>query len=110
MNKKEILEIRKQFTPKNCAITRICGCYVDHEKNKKLESKDAFLSLPEEEAFKYFDIFKKTLSGTIGKNMLNMEFTLDAEMPGDRKSTRLNSSHVSISYAVFCLIDERKNE
>src|SRR5207249_11892451 len=23
--------------------------------------------------------------------------------PGDRKSTRLNSSHVSISYAVFCL-------
>ena len=82
MNKKEILEIRKQFTPANCAITRICGCYVDHEKNKKLESKDAFLSLPEEEAFKYFDIFKKTLSGTVGKNMLKMEFPLDAEMPG----------------------------
>ena len=82
MNKKEILEIRKQFTPANCAITRICGCYVDHEKNKKLESKDTFLSLPEEEAFKYFDIFKKTLSGTVGKNMLNMEFPLDAEMPG----------------------------
>ena len=82
MNKKEILEIRKQFTPKNCAITRICGCYVDHEKNKKMESKEAFLSLPEEEAFKYFDIFKKTLSGTVGKNMLNMEFPLDAEMPG----------------------------
>ena len=82
MNKKEILEIRKQFTPANCAITRICGCYVDHEKNKKMESKEAFLSLPEEEAFKYFDIFKKTLSGTVGKNMLNMEFPLDAEMPG----------------------------
>ena len=82
MNKKEILEIRKQFTPANCAITRICGCYVDHEKNKKLESKDAFLSLPEEEAFKYYDIFKKTLSGTVGKNMLNMEFPIDAEMPG----------------------------
>ena len=82
MNKKEILEIRKQFTPSNCAITRICRCYVDHAKNKKLESKDAFLSLPEEEAFKYFDIFKKTLSGTVGKNMLNMEFPIDAEMPG----------------------------
>src|SRR5439155_23568582 len=25
------------------------------------------------------------------------------EWPGDRKSTRLNSSHVAISYAVFCL-------
>ena len=82
MNKKEVLEIRKQFSPKNCAITKICGCYVDYEKNKKMESKDAFLALPEEEAFKYFDIFKKTLSGSIGKNMLNMEFPLDAEMPG----------------------------
>lgn len=82
MNKKEILEIRKQFTPANCAITRICGCYVDHEKTKKMESKEAFLSLPEEEAFKYFDIFKKTLSGTVGKNILNLEFPLDAEMPG----------------------------
>ena len=59
MNKKEILEIRKQFTPRNCAITRICGCYVDHEKVKQMESKDAFLSLPEEEAFKYFDILKR---------------------------------------------------
>ena len=82
MNKKEVLEIRKQFTPANCAITRIAGCYVDHEKNKKMESKSAFLSLPEEEAFKYFDFFKKTLSGTMGKNMLNMEFPIDQEMPG----------------------------
>lgn len=82
MNKKEILEIRKQFIPANCAITRICGCYVDHEKTKKMESKDAFLSLPEEEAFKYFDIFKKILSGTVGKNMLNLEFPMEAEMPG----------------------------
>src|SRR6266511_2768665 len=28
--------------------------------------------------------------------------------PGDRKSTRLNSSHVKISYAVFCL-KKKKN-
>ena len=82
MNKKEILEIRKQFTPANCAITRICGCYVDHEKTKKMESKEAFLSLPEEEAFKYFDIFKKTLSGTVGKNILNLEFPLNEEVQG----------------------------
>lgn len=82
MNKKEILEIRRQFTPENCAITRICGCYVDHEKEKKAELKKAFLSLPEEEAFKYFDIFKSTLSGTPGRNLINMEFPLDQERPG----------------------------
>src|SRR5438477_7698326 len=28
----------------------------------------------------------------------------------DRKSTRLNSSHMSISYAVFCLKKKKKNE
>src|SRR3712207_8724794 len=28
---------------------------------------------------------------------------LDGARPGDRKSTRLNSSHANISYAVFCL-------
>src|SRR4051812_50008967 len=29
--------------------------------------------------------------------------------PVDRKSTRLNSSHMSISYAVFCLKKKKKN-
>src|SRR3712207_7230306 len=29
--------------------------------------------------------------------------------PGDRKSTRLNSSHANISYAVFCLKKKKKN-
>lgn len=79
MNKKEVLEIRKQFSPENCTITRICGCYVDAEKNIKTELKEAFLSLPEEDTFKYFTIFKKTLSGSIGKNLLNMDFPLEEE-------------------------------
>src|SRR6266513_4686460 len=33
----------------------------------------------------------------------------DKQVHGDRKSTRLNSSHVSISYAVFCLKKKKKN-
>ena len=82
MNKKEILEIRKQYTHEKCSISRICGCYVDGEKNIKTTLKEAFLSLPEEETFKYFNIFKQTLSGTLGKNLLNLEFPLDAENPG----------------------------
>ena len=82
MNKKEIAEIKKLFTPSHCAITRICGCYVDAEKNIKTKLKEAFLSLEEEEMFKYFKIFKSTLSGTIGKNLLNMEFPLSQESEG----------------------------
>ena len=82
MTKQEISEIKKLFTPKNCSITRICGCYVDGEKNKKMELKQAFLALPEEEMFKYFEILRKSLSGTIGKNLLNLEFPLKSETEG----------------------------
>ncbi len=82
MNKKEVLEIRKQYKPEECSITRICGCYVNGDKEIIAQSKDAFLSLPDEEIFKYLTIFKQTLSGTIGKNLLNMEFPLEQEMPG----------------------------
>ena len=82
MNKKEISEIKKQLTPENCALTRLCACYVDGEKNKKTEMKEAFLSQSEEECFKYFEIFRKSLSGTVGKNLINLEFPLDAELEG----------------------------
>ena len=73
MNKKEINEIKKIFTPANCNLTRICSCYVDAEKNKRAELKEAFLSLPGEEAFKYFNIFRRALSGTVAKNLINLE-------------------------------------
>ena len=97
MNKKEISEIKKQFTPENCSITRICGCYVDGEKNKKTELKEAFLSLSEEEMFKYFEIFRKSLSGTVGKNLMNMEFPLDQEAEGGTQHflMRLRSSKLT---------------
>ena len=82
MTKQEISEIKKLLTPKNCSITRICGCYVDGEKNKKTELRQAFLALPEEEMFKYFEILRKALSGTIGKNLLTLEFPLKSEEEG----------------------------
>ena len=85
MNKKEINEIKKQFTPERCTITRICGCYVDADKNKKIELAQTFLTLTEEESFKYFTIFKSTLSGTFGKNLLNMEFPIAQEEEGTQK-------------------------
>ena len=83
MNKKEIAEIKKRFTKAKCSITRICGCYVDAEKEKRLTLKEAFLGLPEEELFKYIDIFRKTLSGSIGKTLLNMEFPTEQETGED---------------------------
>lgn len=81
MNKREISEIKKQFKKDNNAITRICGCYVDAEKQVKTKLKEAFFALSEEEIFKYYEIFKKTLSGTLGKNLHNLEYSIHDEGP-----------------------------
>ncbi|MDF2945114.1 MAG: hypothetical protein K0S01_3972 [Herbinix sp.] len=78
----EILEIKKQFKHENCSITKVSGCYVDGEKEIKTKFTESFLCLPEEETFKYFEIFKKTLSGTIGKNLINMDFPTSTEFDG----------------------------
>src|SRR2546430_3958199 len=39
----------------------------------------------------------------------NNQALLSGELDGDRKSTRLNSSHSQISYAVFCLKKKKTN-
>ena len=79
MNKREIAEIKKQFKKDNNAITRICGCYVDAEKQIKTRLKEAFFALSEEEIFKYYEMFKKTISGGIGKNLHNLEYSIHDE-------------------------------
>lgn len=78
MTKKELNEIKSQYTLEDCGILRLCGCYVDGERNKITQFNENFLNLPEEEKHKYFDIFKKTLSGTLGKNLVDMKFNVDA--------------------------------
>jgi hypothetical protein len=82
MIKKEITEIRKRFTKEACSLTRICGCYVNNEKEKVTTFAEPFLALPEEEMFKYFELFRKSMSGTLGKNLMNLEFPLDTEFEG----------------------------
>lgn len=82
MTKKDVLEIRHQFAPNVCSISKICGCYVDGERNKLATIKEQFLTMPEEETFKYFEILKKTLSGSIGKNLVTMEFPTEQEFEG----------------------------
>ena len=49
MNKKEISELKKQFTPDNCTISRICGCYVDSESALEMTQNSERLSWTFEE-------------------------------------------------------------
>ena len=85
MNKTEIAEIRRQFTPDRCAIEHICMCYVGSEKEKKFTSRDSFLSLPEEEMHKYLAFFKKVLTGDIGKSLMNLDFSNEEELAGQKQ-------------------------
>src|SRR5699024_12037762 len=54
-------------------------------------------------------IFSNKLSQLFGFFMLIISFSILLYKQADRKSTRLNSSHVSISYAVFCLKKKKIN-
>src|SRR3712207_7415546 len=44
-----------------------------------------------------------------GKKLAGGAARVDVRQPKDRKSTRLNSSHANISYAVFCLKQNKAN-
>lgn len=82
MNKKEIAEIKKQYSIKNCAIPRMALGYFNGDKELKCTWSGNFLNLPEEEMIKYLDILKKGLSGTIGKNICTLEYSIDQEASG----------------------------
>lgn len=85
MNKKEVLEIKRRFKKEDCTFTRMCGCYVDAEKNKVVNFGQTFLNLEDEELHKYLEIAKKVLSGNIGNNLLTLDIPLAEETVGGRQ-------------------------
>jgi len=85
MNKKDILELKKRFKKESCTFTKVCGCYVDSEKNTVLKFRETFLNLPDEELFKYLEIAKKSLSGKIGNNLLELTFPLNENLENEKQ-------------------------
>ena len=85
MNKKEVMEIKRRLKKEGCTFTRMCGCYVDAEKNKVVDFGQTFLNLEEEEFYKYLEIAKKVLSGNIGNNLLTLDIPLEEEAAGGRQ-------------------------
>lgn len=85
MNKRDILELRRRLKKDTCTINRIAGCYVDANKHKIVNLNENFLNLADEEFYKYLDIAKKTLSGTVGNNILELEFSSDEEFGGKQQ-------------------------
>ena len=85
MNKKEIMEIKRRLKKEGCTFTRMCGCYVDAEKNKVVTFGQTFLNLEDEEFYKYLEIAKKVLSGNVGNNLLTLDIPLEEEGAGGRQ-------------------------
>ena len=85
MNKKDVLELKRRLKKNDCTFTRMSGCYVNAHKETILSFSQNFLNLEDEEFYKYLEIAKKVLSGTIGNNLLEYEFPLEQEAPGGKQ-------------------------
>ncbi|MBM7833332.1 DUF4317 domain-containing protein [Clostridium sardiniense] len=85
MRKKDILELKKRFKKDYCTFSKMCGCYVNGEKNTILKFRETFLNLDEDEYFKYLEIAKKVLSGTIGNNILELNFPLNEDLINEKQ-------------------------
>jgi hypothetical protein len=85
MNKKEVLELKRRFKKESATFTRLCGCYVDGNHNKICKFGNTFLNLEEDEFYKYLEIANKSLSGTLGNNLLELHFPIEEEAVGGRQ-------------------------
>ena len=74
MNEKEIGELRRHLRRDRSNMTAIYGCYVNAQKEIICEFDQSLGIMPENESEKYFALLKRTLSGTIGKNLVDITF------------------------------------
>ena len=75
MNQKEISELRRRFRLNKNAISRIYGCYVSGRKEIIAHLDESLGMMPQEEAETYLGFLKKALSGALGRNLLDIEFS-----------------------------------
>ena len=85
MRKKDILELKRRLKKDHSTFTKMCGCYVNGEKHIILKFRETFLNLEEDDYFKYLEIAKKVLSGTIGNNILELNFPLNEDLTNERQ-------------------------
>ena len=75
MNEREVAEIRRRFRPDKSNITHVRGCYVNEQREIVAEFNQSLGLMPQEELEKFLSLLKRTLSGTVGKNLIDIEFT-----------------------------------
>lgn len=74
MIEKEVAELRRRFQAEKSNITHILGCYVNEKKEIISQFNQSLALMSQEETEKLLGLLRKTLSGTLGKNLLDIEF------------------------------------
>ena len=74
MNTKEVGEIRRRVRRDRSNMTAIYGCYVGENKEIITEFRQSTAMMSENEADKYFGLLKRALSGSLGKNLIDINF------------------------------------
>ena len=74
MNQKEISELRRRLRPDRQNISRISGCYVSDSAEIISKFEQSLNLMPEDEKEKYLALFKRVLSGPLGKNLIDISF------------------------------------
>ena len=96
MNQKEINELRRRFHPEKSAISRVYGCYVNSSKEIVSDLDESLGMMPQEESEKYLSLLKKGLSGSLGKNLIDIVFSTQqvADSEEHRLLTTLRDSQL----------------
>lgn len=74
MTEKEIAELRRRFRADKSNITHVRGCYVNENREIISEFDESIAMMGQEESEKLLTNLRRTLSGTVGKNLLDIEF------------------------------------
>ena len=82
MTKKEFSEIKKTLTTANTGFRRMFASYIPLDGDPVKLNTSGFLAKSEDEVELYFELFKKTLSGTIGKQLVMADFNNSSEEDG----------------------------
>ena len=74
MNNKEIGEIRRRLRRERSNITAIYGCYVNDNQEIITEFRQSTGIMPENESDKYYGLLRRAISGSIGRNLIDITF------------------------------------
>ena len=74
MNEKEVAELRRRFRQEKSSVTHVRGCYVSEQGEIVSQFDQSLAMMTQTETEEILAILRRTLSGTLGKNLIDVSF------------------------------------